>query len=221
MDFLADRRLRHRFTSWLNTLSSDPRLRGRPADISIIKSSKKIIHNLKHTYAEIGVGDLFKDEPGRQLSRKSERDDLSQVELLAARSSRTLPRRPKTTESEGASSTRPLNRAETPHLPNSWPWSINGDVFDDQAVDSGQIVSSNSLAQPQLPAGHSAISHAFVNTVGRLFRFKRTLETQHGQRGFRGNGQFSHGAGGSLRSGRTDVALSTGLEGLEVEANDW
>ncbi|KAK0554641.1 Guanine nucleotide exchange factor lte1 [Tilletia horrida] len=77
-DFLSDGALRTELTGWLNTLAKDPSLANRPKDLTIIKSLKKTVRELKDRYSRSGVGGLLAGEPGVMVvSESAETPQLS------------------------------------------------------------------------------------------------------------------------------------------------
>lgn len=64
-DFLPNRALRQRLTTWLNTMAKDERILSRSADLSIVNSLRKIVRGLKQTYSHSGVGGLLLNDAGR------------------------------------------------------------------------------------------------------------------------------------------------------------
>lgn len=171
LDFLADRELRNTLTTWLNALAEDERLPSRPADLSIVKSLKKTVRNLKAAYAEVGVGGLLKDDAGwRPPTAESERGAKQDVSVQES---------PVSTASSSSSSG--AQQPATPSSPLASPmtWarrSGGGGVLAEDEHDFYDDVAGRN-SPPHLPSGNSTISRAFVNTVGRLSRFRRAMGT--------------------------------------------
>lgn len=296
-DFLGDRVLRKQLTDWLNQLSSDPRLPGRPADMSIVKSLKKVVRNLKDTYSQAGVGGLLMNDAGRlpaerersasdassasvlngqggssstpsvagQETRSAQSTSSAEQGAVAAASSVSSPVTSNSGGSEELHSPRTLDNvdldfdddsvrrehsepgrslrsgarqaapkpsqpltparsrdgqdaarrandkpiagsatatdASGPASSNEREWDSSGMVKLRRGTANGGM--SSQIAPPPLPHSHNALSRVFVNTVGRLSRFKRVL----GQRS-------------AMPSPFPNVGNELGFDDLEFEAND-
>lgn len=204
-DFLRDRTLRTALTTWLNALSADPRLPERPADLTIVKSLRKIVRGLKHAYTHTGVSSLLSNEPGRRVPSTANTSTSSESEHSVPAEgdadATSLPRSPALEEVPALAEHEQISDAQgrppitpdeapdasawssLPHEPvsthaapsTSWP-------IADEMEDADETLSPDDLALPHLPSNNSTFSRAFVNTVGRFSRFKRHLGStgQHG-----------------------------------------
>lgn len=207
IDFLPNRELRNALTSWLNGIDSDPELPHRPADLSIIKSLKKVVRSLKHSYEESGVSGLLRGQPGDQDSvgsTASASGAHDESRPATARSSASGTAHIAGTEPHvGSSGNRPAASSAIPSTPSQ----RSEGAFPREQGERSPSMGNNALhaggsasAPPPLPSSYSAFSRALVNTVGRLARMKRTL-------------------GNKSNIGATS-ADSSGLEAFEFEANE-
>ncbi|PWN26309.1 ras GEF [Jaminaea rosea] len=190
LDFLTDRALRNTLTTWLNALGEDERLPSRPADLSIVKSLKKTVRNLKAAYAEVGVGGLLKDEAGWRPSSDPDSADLplrakagnSRSAALSSSSSGGGEHQQEAVLQSPASTLSSSSSAQhqgTPASPATWARRGAGGVGLADEDDFYPYDDANSIAgrqsPPHLPSGNSTISRAFVNTVGRISRFRKAM----------------------------------------------
>lgn len=225
IDFLRDRALREKLTAWLNDLGGDPRWSARRADMNIITSLKKHVRDLKHAYAEIGLSGLLKGEAGRMPSSKPHHHAPASREGSAPPASSQDQSRGEA-NADNASSTNEASSQSDVSIqqessPSLWPHRPEEGLVIPNSTESSNTFgpsSSTSLpfessSQPHVPTNHRAISRAFVNTVGRLSRFKKTLGASTGSRS--ASGQAGNGAHGGA-----DSAAMKGLDAFEFEANE-
>jgi len=193
IDFLPNRDLRRQLTDWLNTVGQDDQL----PDLSIIKSLKKIVRGLKRVYDQAGVGGiLFSESPeigggdrfrdGSENSGYNQPDSAVNLEWSKGKYDGNPATPPARSMGE---STVGLGNSDT-----TWKTPSSAGV--------GSPLPAMHNPPPPLPLSQNAISRVFVNTVGKLSRFKRNL-----------NSRAATGQLGTTPEG-------SGFDGLEFEAND-
>lgn len=175
VDFLGNRTVRNSLTSWLNELSSDPRLPSRPAEMSIVSSLKKVVRNLKHAYSNSGVGALVRNERTRSAS-SDQSSGLGHQTLGSPISPTTESRR---------RNGLPHQR-DSDELTDGTPSSKGFNPSTNPMIGVGSYGSP--LSSPTSP--NNALSRALNSTVGRFSRLKKTM----GQRLASQPGDGVHGA---------------------------
>lgn len=195
VDFLPNRPLRRQLTDWLNSMSIDEDL----PDQGIVKSLKKIVRGLKKAYEQAGVGGILfadtADSPERGTTERGpdtavslEWDDYDSDEEHYSPSAQT--------KSPLVSGFGVNARDGFSSIVDPWrPAAGTGNT------GSPAILTHN--PPPPLPVSQNALSRVFVNTVGKLSRFKRNLNTR---------------TGAGLHSG--GASENSGFDGLEFEANE-
>lgn len=173
VDFLPDRVLRSKLTTWLNDSGSDPAIRERPADLKIIKSLKQVVRGMKQAYTGSGVSALISGEAGKMVS--------------AERPTGPPPGEAKTSSVEDAQLARQLQSPDllaNPSLGHGGPSSEGlrpAFRLRSTSADSTLPLAATEASPPppNLPSSANAFSRAFVNTVGRLSRMKRHMGQRH------------------------------------------
>ncbi len=226
-DFLPNRALRQRLATWLNTIAKDERIAGKPADLNIVNSLRKIVRALKETYSQSGVGGLLLHDSGRLTDSPASRRKTDSISTFGSSSHDSQPsvgRSTTTVSSDEAGLTRSgssssmaedvdldLSEDQSSHddravksLPNEHGQSMSssGSARADPAraaqkaaaesvlVSHRHTIAPASFVPPKahtvaastspapLPHPSNAWSRAFVQTVGRLSKFKRVLNNR-------------------------------------------
>ncbi|KAF8512938.1 hypothetical protein BU17DRAFT_53758 [Hysterangium stoloniferum] len=207
-DFLFNPQLCRLFTSWLNLLFKDPALKKCPDALSIVRKLKENVRECKSLHSPLpkpqgtahpsangardhptsaGVNTKSGDDKPQKLDDSDVDLDFSSV--------------------GGSSCSAPLNDSGTMAIPKSFGKEPHSAVFSSpsthissaaapftKSVLLSQPLSKTILehvkptklgadapltqSQPGFASQHSAISRAFVNTIGRLGRWKRVLNAR-------------------------------------------
>lgn len=186
IDFIPNRALRRQLTNWLNNPGSNE-------DMSINKSLKKIVRGLKKVYEQGGLGGIL-------LSDASQSPEVLQGEGFRKDNNDIRP-----AQMEGSIDTLEWDEhvSDEKVAPIRNRSSVGVDTWRSPEVASP--VQPFHHPPPPLPVTQSAISRAFVNTVGKLSRLKRNLNNRSTATPYLGGSSSGE---------------SSGLEGLELEAND-
>ncbi|KIY44884.1 ras GEF [Fistulina hepatica ATCC 64428] len=177
VDFLPDRELRLTIADWLNTLIRDPILVKHRDGLIIVRKLRKVAKDCKKMHTRIPA-DPPKDpqpKPGHLLQSltKVPREDDSDVDLdfspihgVAAELAATDPANCLTHVGAGVPAvTIPVSSLGILQRP---------DVF--ASGYAGGLTYTQTSAM--LPMHHSALSRAFVKTIGRIGRWKRVLNSR-------------------------------------------
>ncbi|UZJ52982.1 hypothetical protein CBS101457_002302 [Exobasidium rhododendri] len=186
IDFVPDRELRKQLTNWLNETGQDP----NTPDVSIIKSLKKIVRGVKVIYEQGGVGGILNQSSSQSPDITKPKDFYEDANEVT----KAFPQQSDTANKD--SSPVPASRSND-EMTASGATNSHGHR---NTANNGPATPLHN-PPPPLPLSQNTISRVFVNTVGKLSRLKRNLNSR---------------AANSLGN-TTD---GNGYEGLEFEAND-
>ncbi|KAJ3509621.1 hypothetical protein NLJ89_g5128 [Agrocybe chaxingu] len=205
VDFIPNRELRLLIADWLNTLMHDPVLKKHPDGMDIVRRLVKVAKECKraHTRTEAHTAEKLKptspprstpESPADHLLGKSFAEAIRKPVVEDTESDLDLDFLPDDAKPEEPSTGFPSDPANA-HLtvgrsaggvaltPSSRPSSLPLSSFNilqrtDHApgpnADTDRPFVQNPVQVP-LPNRHSALSRAFVRTIGRLGRWKRVL----------------------------------------------
>ncbi|KAH7913649.1 hypothetical protein BJ138DRAFT_1145718 [Hygrophoropsis aurantiaca] len=202
MDFLPNRELRLLLASWLNALVRDPILKKHQDGLIIVRKLIKVVKDCKEAHTRRRRGSVSarqsmvsKPRPTHVLGDKfaeaiSKQNEDSDVDLdfvpdeIAAQPKSIFhggdPTNAFTFGSSVSSPPRPTAVASASAAILQQPLQMN--ILQQSRASSASISSTNDLhsAQSSMPITlpHSALSRAFVKTIGRLGRWKRVLNSR-------------------------------------------
>ncbi|KXN85240.1 Guanine nucleotide exchange factor LTE1 [Leucoagaricus sp. SymC.cos] len=172
VDFLPNRELRILMTKWLNSLLKDPVLKKNYDGLGIVKRLIKVAKECKQAHTQ----------QGKSPKVKPERPVQTQDHVLGKKFAEIVNKK---AQEEGEDSDLDLDfLPEEAHVPDS----SRNDIANANIVVATNITnhapgpSSNpdsaSTHLPVLPIHQSALSRAFVKTIGRLGRWTRVLNSR-------------------------------------------
>ncbi|KIJ47254.1 hypothetical protein M422DRAFT_28923, partial [Sphaerobolus stellatus SS14] len=200
-DFLPNPELCHLFASWLNNLSKEPHMKDFPDALSIIKKLKRLVRECKTTHtrntrpAVTSNSNSNGNSNGKEKEKSPiEESDDSDVDLDFSATGYTAAHY-EILSGQGTTVGTPIHLGNAGSVSSSHALSSPKDRASG-ASSANSILLSQPLSKAilghlksnkpgidisgpaALPIQHSAISRAFVNTMGRLGRWRRVLNAR-------------------------------------------
>lgn len=198
VDFIPNRELRLLIADWLNALIRDPVLKKHIDGLGIVRRLVKVAKECKQAHTRASTKPKAQDSPPKPATTTSEKQDHLLGKQFAEATSKKeedsdldldfLPDEASVEEATSDPANAHLTAghhaggALSPTRPASLPLSsFNILQRTDHAPGPGPEAEVVQVPVP-LPSHHSALSRAFVKTIGRLGRWKRVLNSRSAAR---------------------------------------